>query len=735
MSEAVGGEAGPGRRRRRAVVLVTVLATALAAALVSGVSGARYVRNDPRMCTATCHTAAAGEHHLETPGHEEIACQKCHPANAGVGFRLLWRSMLGKVQGGPAHIGNDPGACTSCHSADVTQWRRLTDTAGHHEHMAGRKPVPCLSCHDEDMHKQPKPDASCIKCHKAAKLHAKTPDADTCLSCHNFSSKDNGVHGLTLTQCDKCHGKDAKKNDSGKTVTATVVSGDKLHGKVNCRLCHQPHRERSVLARQPCNDCHEIQIGTEASPAPEGHRVCSKCHAPHAPLSEAAVTCAQCHDQAKTRTAGERSTALRHDSCSSCHVPHRWIPERSGCARCHAENAQKILTKSPEKHQTCTACHEVHGPVPSGATCVSCHKARRSHLVSAPARHKNCASCHDPHAAKESPVKACPKCHTNELKQMMKDGPAQHAEAGCFKCHRPHNNPLPDPKACNGCHSDKAKLVSAAGPPKHKECASCHAPHTFKVTSSKTACGRCHQGIAAKPGNHTGDCKKCHNQHGSPVVSRAACVGCHEKIDLRPPPGNAPHANCGSCHKPHLAAKAALGQCRSCHQDKAQVAKLWPAGSAHAGECNKCHQPHAVRTIETCASCHDKQAATGAGGKHRCQQCHAPHETPASSKAGWWNRCSKCHSQQLADTKVGKHNMACSKCHEQHRFARPNCTTCHKAIHKQAAHAVKEHRQCSKCHDEHKTTKPGRNECLSCHTDRREHEPQAKQCYACHPFK
>jgi hypothetical protein len=738
MSDESAGVRGAGRRRWRNLAIAIVALAATLAFVLGGAKTSSYVKNDGRLCTSSCHTVAS-KLHRDVAGHEDLACQTCHPTDFRTGVSLLVRSVRGHVEGAPRHSQDDAAACVACHQKNVVEWQAVKETAGHHEHAAGRKPVGCAACHGKQIHGNKPVDEICRECHNAGKLHKHRDDGDDCQSCHNFKAKSQRAAGLTLNQCDGCHGAAAKQADpeGPKTKNASLVTPDLLHGKVNCKLCHQPHNERGGVGRQQCNLCHEIQIGTEASPAPEGHRVCVRCHSPHAPLTAAAVTCAKCHEQAKKRATGPSSTALRHDSCASCHVPHRWLPERSGCLRCHSDNAQKILTRSPEKHQKCTACHEVHGPPPSGNTCVGCHKPRVKHVAVAPAKHKNCASCHDPHAAKDLdvPRMACPRCHTGQVEQLMREGPADHGKVGCLGCHPPHDRPLPDiKKACSRCHSDKIKATNAPqAPAPHKICSSCHQPHRFKIFSQNVACGRCHQNVANDPGNHPGLCTKCHNQHGAPQVQKAACLKCHETINLKPPPGNQQHANCGSCHKPHQLAKNAISQCKVCHADKAQIAKLWPASSPHAGECNKCHSQHEVLKIEACGTCHTKQSA--GAGKHKCVNCHSPHKAPAAQKSEWWNRCQSCHTQQAADIKLGGHNQPCSKCHEEHKFARPKCTSCHGTIVQQAAHGVKEHQNCTKCHGEHTTSKPGRAECLACHRDRQSHQPDAKRCNACHPFK
>jgi hypothetical protein len=413
--------------------------------------------------------------------------------------------------------------------------------------------------------------------------------------------------------------------------------------------------------------------------------------------------------------------------------------------QCHKEQAQLILTRSPEKHSSCTNCHDIHGPPPTGAVCLKCHSdTKGKHVALAPERHKDCTSCHNPHAPRPEDTRtACAKCHTNEVTQVMALGPEGHAKTSCFGCHKPHENPLPPPDICAKCHTERAKIVATASPPKHRTCTSCHEKHVFRITEIVPTCQKCHgpmfQTAAGTPLNvpHKGDCKNCHTLHGSPGVPKAACFKCHAKVEKEFNPPNEKHAVCRSCHQPHTPASTAPARCPTCHQDKGAIAQKWPPDSAHAKACNGCHQQHDVRIKKACVECHAPEVASATGSKHQCIQCHAPHKEPPGTGPAWWTRCAQCHADKVESVKQrGPVHSECKNCHQQHRFAKPMCTTCHKDMASKGLHAAEKHlSSCTSCHDPHVHGDPKPEQCLKCHTDRRNHEPTAQRCQACHLFQ
>jgi hypothetical protein len=740
---------GPTRDRRRLAVVLWIALAALAA--LAAFKATRRVEQEAAFCASSCHHPGAPVA-AHAGGHQGLACQQCHTVKLSTGLALLAQSVAGTEH--PRRHGKvDAPTCARCHEARPAGWAMVAATEGHRTHR-GVKSVTCVSCHGPTAHHEQPAAKVCLGCHQDQRLHkATTGDAETCLSCHSFAASPERAQQPSTLACARCHASPAAVAGARPTKD---VDAHALHGDVACQLCHNAHGKQPRLPEgQPvCARCHQLDIwsaGSFGKKPPEGHRNCQQCHEPHAPKQKALESCVGCHEKnATARGAAGPSTALKHTSCASCHLPHSWRAERSGCVQCHEEKAQKILTRSPPEHGTCTNCHEVHGPPPTGAVCVGCHaKTRGRHVTLAPERHKDCTSCHDPHAPSPKDTRtSCAKCHTTELSGVMRDGPDGHAKDGCFGCHQPHDNPLPAADVCSRCHADKARLVATASPPRHRACTSCHEKHSFTIKDTAAACATCHgptrttarapDAVVLEPGGpHRGDCKHCHTPHGSPGVAQAACLRCHEALVPGWKPPNEKHATCRSCHEPHKAARAAPARCGTCHAAPAAVAAKWPASSAHAQACNGCHQPHDVRTKKACASCHEKEAASAAGGKHRCVQCHAPHQAPPGTGPAWWSRCADCHANKIETAKTrGPVHADCKNCHQPHRFEVPLCTSCHKDTAGKGLHATAQHAaKCSACHDPHVKSEAAPAQCLACHTNRRNHEPTAQKCQACHLFK
>lgn len=747
------GGARPGAPRRRVAVLV--LFVALVVAAVASFKVHHTVEHDNHFCAASCHHKGDAGSEFHANGHEALECQTCHTLPLRDGLKLLWQATVAKAEKPTAHGKPDGKRCASCHESRMSVWRLVAETEGHRQHRIA-KDVDCLSCHRQAIHHERPTEALCTGCHEPKRLHKTTAEAETCLSCHSFALSKKYAQQPTTIACEKCHGNAAEMAAlrTGDAKALTVVDANALHGGLECKLCHDPHGNKPLVPEgQPvCVRCHRFEIfsaGGVPKTGPEGHRNCEGCHRPHAPRKHALDSCVRCHEtRAKgpkgAATAGKAaSTALQHTSCASCHLPHSWRAERSGCVTCHEDKAAIAATRTPKGHGTCMNCHDVHGPPPSGAICTKCHTDKQRHVAVAPAKHKDCVSCHEPHtASREGGRAACAKCHTEQLAQVVRDGPEGHEKPGCFGCHQPHENPLPKESGCAKCHEEKAKAVAAgaASPPKHKVCTSCHQKHVFKIKEIGAACSKCHapviQAVQAG-GPHKGDCTKCHTLHGSPGVAKTACFQCHSGVQAAFKPPNAAHDKCRSCHQPHTPAATAKTKCASCHEAKTTVAASWPPSSPHRDTCVGCHTQHDVRTKKPCQSCHEKEGASALGGKHVCTGCHSPHkETPGAGPA-WWTRCATCHQDKAESVKArGPKHAECKNCHQPHKFAVPTCTSCHTGMEAKGAHAVKEHAaKCNACHDPHTTASPARAPCLACHTDKRDHQPEAQRCQACHPFQ
>jgi Cytochrome c3 len=717
-------------RTRRALLWALLIAIAIAGA--GGLGAARsYVEQSPDSCTASCHRTLPASH--AGAAHARIACQTCHDVTFGEGLRLFADRVRGATHVA-AHGRVRATGCAGCHNASDVRWLKIAATSGHRAH-ADRPKVDCLSCHRGG---GPAAADVCVGCHADARLHqskdlpaARGPE---CLSCHNFRAEPAaGRPWLTVGACERCHSAAAHRpGGPADVVPAAVIRSQDLHGGVDCKLCHDPHRRFSgVAAEPPCASCHDIEIGIENHKLPKEHHECTSCHKMHAPLSDADKRCKQCHEQAREREGKPRSTALQHDACSSCHQPHSWVAAINGCVQCHARQAALVFGKSPAQHQRCINCHDVHGPPPTGAVCGTCHKDNAAKMRAAPVRHQECTSCHNPHAPLPELPQACIGCHADEVRELVSVGPAGHARAGCTGCHTLHGDPKANVTACARCHADKMALVRTAGPAPHRDCLSCHQPHRFSLRATALPCVRCHQQIANHAEIHTGRCTTCHSPHGPPAVTRARCLGCHRQIHLAPI--NQQHSKCDSCHVPHERKEAALERCRECHADKARIADLWPVNSAHRQACNSCHQQHDVQQKKACGECHAEEAQMVQGNpKHQCKGCHAPHQVPPATLVGWYGRCANCHESEAAES---KQHTACNNCHKPHGFMPPKCVTCHAANIRKGLHTVQAHSQCGKCHETHSASLPGRAQCLACHKDKQNHQPGPAPCQSCHLFK
>jgi hypothetical protein len=621
------------------------------------------------------------------------------------------------------------------------QMNLLLGTEGHRRH-AGLVDVDCASCHQGG---RPAAQTCAPTCHKPDhRLHPQHPDADSCVSCHRFSLPKQGEKPGTVAECARCH--------AGSDTTKKAVTSDSLHGRVDCKLCHEPHGTIDAAAARDCARCHDL--GKDPLSGPEGHRVCKECHEEHGSKAAALASCARCHQKnatgmAMTKVAGHMASlvppgaqpptaALAHASCASCHLPHDWKAEISGCARCHEKEAVLVREKSPAPHAQCTTCHDAHETSRASAACARCHKAEAEHRGLAPARHKDCSACHDPHASSGKAAReACASCHGAERTQLVKWGGASHAKLGCLGCHASHGDPRSESVTCAACHGEQNNLALAAPQKKHRACESCHEPHIFSAGGDvDAACATCHGSVTGAGMIHRGECKTCHASHGSPSVTRVQCDRCHEGIRLNKPTGAAKHAVCGSCHAAHRPANVAPATCQACHQGPAAASAAWPPGSVHAKDCSGCHPAHNVNAKPPCASCHKTEAAQAVASRHKCNQCHPAHKEPPGVRAAWWKGCGSCHAAEASAVKGrGATHADCQKCHRAHGSGQAACASCHADIGGKGEHHTKEHAKCQSCHNAHASASVTRAQCLACHKNLTKHHPDAPFCQTCHSFQ
>lgn len=701
--------------RHRNLVLgiaLTVLAIGGAAALALSSARRHAIEGTMRgESCASCHTSATHQ-----GPHARQACVACHTVDEAAAAGLFWSSH--GVGEAPTHGRTPEGSCGGCHEEPTLA------ATGHRGHAVVGE---CSSCH-QDPHGA-EPTRSCESCHAGTARHGVAADVD-CTTCHLFRSAPiTGALEPTAGLAGVGH-------DS--------AFGTRLHGAMDCRRCHDPHRETQTPVG--CDTCHRGAIAEQRASAPIVHRECNDCHHPHAAREQRAFDCLACHVTPVGRQGWEarregvseedrqrtRERLTHEGRCGTCHAPHTWTATEARCSECHAENARTVAALPADSHRGCVGCHEPHSPRPDASLCQSCHQSMRVSSVANPPAHRNCLSCHQAHEGRPEPTATCASCHRSTQAETARR-PAPHQ--ACLSCHQQHGPPRePTRESCAGCHAEVARLFVGASAPAAHACASCHAPHAFAAgAAAVTRCASCHVDAVAPEASHRGSCTSCHQGHGEPRGRANDCRSCHAEV--RAAVGG--HSDCTSCHRPHLPAATARAACQSCHAEPAAVAASWPATSAHARQqCSSCHRPHAEAQRASCESCHSSQMSrTHTGGHDRCIGCHQPHRAPPVAPQTWWSRCGSCHTDQAAAAarSTGTH-ARCSGCHQTPGPPLPTCASCHASTPRRLAHQHHASERCTSCHATHGPSQIVRATCTSCHQDRTDHFPDAQRCQSCHSF-
>ncbi|MBI5513349.1 MAG: hypothetical protein HY909_06240 [Deltaproteobacteria bacterium] len=729
--------APPSRMRPWRGALLALLAAVCA--LAAGAS--REVRSSA-VCVR-CHS----EPGVHPRGHRAMACSACHAQGPSEGLGLLARAVVGARPTG-RHAAVVTGSCVACHAQRVGPWRRLGNTEVHREHPA--QIATCVRCHGASLHGRRTPREGCTPCHANTPMRSEPRGDASCTQCHRYSDSPGQPTDLHVV------------GTSGLTVDA-----QRLHGAMDCRGCHDPHREQPARTNGDCTGCHRGSMAREVSSGPEGHRTCDGCHAAHAPRAQVGVDCGRCHRAPERGAAGSSArgpdagrlarwvtfvaggsraapeaqagtvapapaTPRGHHqgTCASCHRPHTWVARADDCRTCHDAPSGALPRETPG-HGDCVACHDPHGPVPDRDTCGRCHGSTASEARQAgPAPHRDCLSCHAGHGPATSARGACASCHEGPS-EALEGAPAAHRD--CRACHAPHGDPGTGPARCASCHAREAGSVGHGA---HRDCTSCHQPHRAGGPAGDHAgtrtCAGCHAEAAAPGASHRGTCSQCHAPHDGVPSQGTGCATCHAGVHAN----SAGHARCESCHAPHRPAREALGRCESCHARATASARTWAPETPHGGRCEGCHSAHGPTATATCTACHAAQGAVSHTGRHgACAQCHAPHQDRPRGPAGWWARCGACHVQQAGAAQgAAPAHRDCANCHQRPGLTAPSCASCHASTAGRLLHGHPAHARCSSCHGNHGTEAPTRARCLSCHQDRTTHFPDAPRCQSCHPF-
>ncbi len=365
-----------------------------------------------------CHTQSKQEYRKKFV-HAPVAkndCGACHMSH-GFAQKLVLKKKL-------------PDLCFDCHGD-------LAKAKPAHPHPAFASGG-CLGCHEPHATDAPHlvraggPEASCFKCHAAAKQEMSLADvhppfrSGDCGACH--APHGSAAPGLLKAEgdalCAGCHAAPQIEAAHAKVV----------RGALACLDCHAAHASSSPkLAR----------AGTHP-PVAEGQ--CEACHAssdgkPTAKLiAEVPALCVTCHDEkAGLDRKPHPHPPAAEGQCLTCHDPHRGeggalLRDKPNtlCGTCHgevAEAAKLPVVHPPFAKGECSACHEPHGSdraklvkSDDGSMCLGCHQDLAKRLAAnsgthPPAAKKDCLRCHAPHASENLHLlrregrELCTSCH------------------------------------------------------------------------------------------------------------------------------------------------------------------------------------------------------------------------------------------------------------------------------------------------------------------------------------
>ena len=432
-----------------------------------------------------------------TGAHVDVACQKCHIADAEGKPRYadLPFDRCAACHSDP-HKGSFANSCQSCHSTSSWKAISLSNVSARFDHTKTQYPllgkhreVSCEKCHASGDFKKPIAFQNCADCHKPSPhgdQFVKRADGGRCESCHNVNGFKPSTFGL-------------------KEHATTLYPLVGKHANVDCARCHIPagRDTRFKIKFAQCLDCHHDMHEAQFAAAPYINR-CEECHTVQGYLpstftlarhkstrfqlagAHIATTCSECHKPSDGGTGKFKTPQFRFQelSCDQCHRdPHngqfkgrmlkRIQGKLSGCESCHNTADWKdvstfdhsatdfLLTGS---HRA-VACAECHRPPNLGLKLASVD------FHSAPTV---CENCHeDVHARQfaKAGVTHCADCHnTNKWKPSLFDHsrtalPLEgvHKNVRCERCHTLFKTLQdkqvlfyrPTPKECAACHGAK----------------------------------------------------------------------------------------------------------------------------------------------------------------------------------------------------------------------------------------------------------------------------------------
>ena len=356
-------------------------------------------------------------------------------------------------------------------------------------------------------------------------------------------------------------------------------------------------------------------------------------------VNEAGVACADCHTAAVNSTLASDNLFATMEACRSCHEDQM----KSNCTYCHTSADTATYAASPIPKRELVFSHKFHIDKQK-VECEICHKklddaaALTGTLVPEMAV---CVTCHNDVKASN----ACEQCHTNFASLRPKD----------------HNR-----SDFVNEHKQLARIDNA-------KCGTCH---------TQESCAECHNGSELMKVNVPGTDLVSPHSPRLMANDRGQGMRLTKVHDL----------NFRYTHG--IEARGKISECQTCHSDETFCTTCHIAGGnvnqgsfkpkSHSeagfvllgvGSGGGQHAKLAKRDIESCAACHDPEAADPA-----CIQCHMDpdgikgtdpktHEKGfMGNDHGYWHtdpgaNCFMCHTDANAHPGGVKGQKFCGYCH------------------------------------------------------------------------
>ncbi len=264
--------------------IILLVLTLCAIGIATGWKYFTFIESNPDFCSM-CHVTQESYLSLGKSSHFALTCQECHAMDVVEGNKLL----LGFYVKGDKEIKQKHGriapwdTCIKCHNREASQGSiTFRNSFGHARHVF-MKNIQCNNCHEGKGHEMKVESANCRTCHADKLVHGMGTEGMACVSCHNFSSKEQNF--ITDEKCFNCH-----KNIPDAGVMASLF----------CHDCHHPHTKLRIESKDCLGSCHssEAKVGQHDIHMKKALLECLDCHQPHEWVIEkenAKGLCDKCH--------------------------------------------------------------------------------------------------------------------------------------------------------------------------------------------------------------------------------------------------------------------------------------------------------------------------------------------------------------------------------------------------------------------------------------------------------